>query len=580
MTDSADDPTARLAMRDSVEGPRNIRVPVVVIACSFGPDDFAGPHPRRARHLDGVERIAAAFEVSDPVVWEGDRAWLLFRPNKRVIDAWKVALELWKRSALELNLPTRVAVLFGRVDSEGSGSVREEDSRDAHALLDHAHTTEGVVNASEEIALSLPRDQRNALAWSGITGAGQHVYTFPADSPPDSAQHQESPLALWTDFEAYALSPEIREVHYVGFRLPRRAPPVLDLLDVFVVPAAAAHRQEGSHEPESVLNAQSLSQLELTASPLHAWLRRTQHLVVLGEPGSGKTTLLKWLAIVAAHGEWADLTGEMGPKLPILLSVGRLSECLVSDNQSYPEAIARYFEITDSATASAVRSFLDNQLRLGRCAVLLDGLDEVQAKNRALVEAWLRDFAAEFPRNTFVTTSRFVGYSGVRLPNDATVVQLAPLDARGREQFVRAFTRAYTTWETGENRPHDAKVQADLLLTAIGASERLSALATNPFMLSALALIHRAEGRLPRHRVQAYQMFVRALCETWTEARRLVPGIEPREDTAAVAYEEEAIPVLGELALEMHERYPRGVAPTEVVQRTIADALTAREENE
>src|SRR5262249_2082447 len=94
-----------------------------------------------------------------------------------------------------------------------------------------------------------------------------------------------------------------------------------------------------------------------------------------------------------------------------------------------------------------------------------------------------------------------------------------------------------------------------------------------PFLLSAFALVHRAEGRLPRHRVQAYELFARALCETWAEARRLVAG-EPASKT--IAYEEEALPILGELALAMHRRYPAGAAPEAFVVEALAKALGER----
>jgi hypothetical protein len=136
------------------------------------------------------------------------------------------------------------------------------------------------------------------------------------------------------------------------------------------------------------------------------------------------------------------------------------------------------------------------------------------------------------------------------------------------------FTAPYVRVEIGVDDVDRATGEADRLLAALHQSPRLGALARNPFLLSAFSLIHRAEGRLPRHRVQAYQLFARALCETWTEARRLVASTA---NDATLAYEEEALPILGELAYAMHTRYPTGAAPEGFVLQTLAGALAERQ---
>ncbi len=558
------------------------RAPVVVVECAFSEETTFEAHPLRARHVDGVERIAAALNAVDPVVWEGSRAWLSCAaapPEQQVTLAWRMAVELWQRGLIDLDLPVRIAVTFCAVGPGGAPVTGGDSADETTGLL--ARTPERAIVVSEDVALCLRVEHRSELRPGGVLDDGRNLYVFAADASKKGPRQDTEDLPLWTEFEAYALSPAIREIHYVGFRLPRRAPPVLDLADVFVQPGAVAWRQRtGQGFPSGEEGADGAEAMaSLLGLTIQRALVRHHHLVVLGEPGAGKTTLLKWLAIVAAEGHWPALTREAGARLPLLISVGRLAEVLAPGDAPSSTVLARYFGVRDGALADAVASFLHRQLEAGRCLVLLDGLDEVRAEDRELTEAWLRDFAARYPQNRFVATSRFVGYSGLRLPEDAAVVRLTALDASARRRFVRAFCNAYLKWETGEERAAEAEAQATALLQAIEASDRLSALARNPFMLSALALIHRAEGRLPRHRVQAYQMFLRALCETWSEARKLVSGGAPIGDAAAgVAYEEEAIPVLGELALAMHERFPRGIAPVEIVRQVIASALKAREE--
>lgn len=563
---------------EGVDGTRpRSPVPIVVAACVFEERQEEAGTPPRARYLHGVERIAAAYDAVDPVVWREDRAWLSFgkgAPEERVQRAWHAAVELWKRGYLDLGLPIRIAVFFGFAPS-GSGGDDGARIRALDPLLGRA--PERVVIASEQVALSLRPADRETLRVVPGDGAVEPAYVFPGDAVRPSVEAEPSDLEMWGAFEEYAKSPDVRDVHYVGFRLPRRVPPVLDLLEVFVAPSAMVVEDlagQASGAPGVLAGM-----VPAWGLPIQSMLAKHRHLVVLGEPGAGKSTLLRWLAIVAAEGQWPALTGEEGPRLPLLLSVGRLAEKLsASESEELPALlIPRYFDVEEERSAAAMARFLERQLEQGRCAVLLDGLDEVRAEDRGRIEGWLSAFGARYPRNVFVATSRSVGYSGLRIPGDAAVAVLASFGVDAREQFVRGFCRAYLKWETREERPAEAEAQSTALLEAIAANDRLAALAQNPFMLSALALIHRAEGRLPRHRVQAYEMFLRAVCETWAEARKLVPGDATR-GAPTLAYEEQAIPVLGALALAMHERYPRGVAPVDFVRTSIADALRSRED--
>jgi predicted NACHT family NTPase len=255
---------------------------------------------------------------------------------------------------------------------------------------------------------------------------------------------------------------------------------------------------------------------------------RHRGVVVLGDPGSGKTTLLRWLSVVAAGGRFAAASqaGISERLLPLLVSVGRLAEVRRSfpgERAAVPDALARYFHDRGAGEERALRAVITRELQAGRCLVLLDGLDEVGAGERGSIHRWLEAFAAAYPASRVVATSRAVGYAGFRLP-EGIEIELRPFDEPRIERYVHALHRAWTRWEIGAEATGEADAEAEKLLDAIHAGPRLGALARNPFLLSALALIHRAEGRLPRHRVQAYELFARALCETWAEARRLVSG--------------------------------------------------------
>jgi hypothetical protein len=59
----------------------------------------------------------------------------------------------------------------------------------------------------------------------------------------------------------------------------------------------------------------------------------------------------------------------------------------------------------------------------------------------------------------------------------------------------------------------------------------------------------------------------------WAAARQIVAADQAKP---AVSYQEEAVPVLGRLAYEMHCGYPAGTAPRDFVVKTLSEALRAK----
>lgn len=544
----------------------------------------------RGQYTAGVEYLAGTYGAYQPIAWEDDSLTLVF--TERAVDdlpshTYKAAKELWNRIRTELDLPIKIAAHVGRVgDGTEPGTFTGADIDDCKRLA--AGSPPGYLTLTEDLALALPDDMRREAAVLGSqTDDERLLYIFPRSASPtaESGFTSGESARLWGRLRGYATGPDVRLVRYVGFRLQRKHPPMLDIRDIFVPSEMELRRRadvemkrqsaleaEGMVPPWSALEAAKAQEGVLAFREIFA---KHRSVIVLGDPGSGKTTLLRWLAVIAGSGRFA-LDAQLGVAerlLPLPVSVGRLAEIrrgFGAEGISVIAALARYFRDRsvddDEAT---LRSFLGRTLEKGRCLILLDGLDEVKSDERRAIHAWIESFAAEYPENRFIASSRVVGYAGFQLPGETAEAVLRPFTDAQVERYVHAFHRAYVRFETGAEPATPA--DADRLLEALRASPRLSALGKNPFMLSALALIHRAEGRLPRHRVQAYELFARALCETWGEARRIVAG-EAHDPT--IAYEEEALPILGDLALAMHEQYPTGVAPEEFVIDKLAHLLS------
>jgi HEAT repeat protein len=541
---------------------------------------------RRARYVAGVEYIARAFGAAQPLVWKGDRVTLFLSgasEDQLPAVAFRAAKELWERLRLDLNLPARIAAHVARIRWDPG---TDASTAEVVALCDRLHgaAPPGSVLISEDVALALPLSVQNQIAQAGtITGVGVPAYLFPASSAQRGAVGAHSAEgALWESARRYALGPDLRLVRYVGFRLQRKQPPILEIEDVFVPPEVELRPRQGRHHDEPSPPRRRRPGAKSDAEqdrvlPLRDLLGRHRHVVFLGDPGAGKTTLLRWIAVTAARGRFASATqlGIAERLLPLPVSVGRLAELrrdVEGGRASVPAVLARYVE-ERLRDVQDLGGTLERELEAGRCLILLDGLDEVRTEERHAVHDWLASFTAAYPKNHFIASSRIVGYTGFDLPGGVEAL-VRPFDKSQVERYVRTFHRAYLQSELDVDDVDRATAEAERLIAALDQSPRLGALARNPFMLSALSLIHRAEGRLPRHRVQAYELFARALCETWAEARRLVAGTS---HDATLAYEEEALPILGVLAHAMHERYPTGVAPEAFVLATLARALGERE---
>ncbi|MGI9060690.1 MAG: NACHT domain-containing protein [Ktedonobacteraceae bacterium] len=112
----------------------------------------------------------------------------------------------------------------------------------------------------------------------------------------------------------------------------------------------------------------------LTATSL-----RQQHLVVIGPPGSGKTTLLKHvvLGLTAQHKLFHRRKQHPLPgKMPILLFL-RDHVQSINEQADYTLVNAIQDHLTHWKQQTPPEGWFQRQLRLGRCLVMLDGLDEV-----------------------------------------------------------------------------------------------------------------------------------------------------------------------------------------------------------
>lgn len=557
---------------------------------------------RRSEYVTLIESEAEGFGAVVPLAWQGDGVMAFVAAQSPYDDAAATAGVLaitLTEQLLRSGFAARVAAHAGRVAFQPETGKMSDPEIDRAGHLEEDCPANAAA-LSEDVYLALPEQYRRRCGYLGTTVRdGTIAYVFPAAAisrrdPARFAPAVEDLVPLERRFLRYLESADVRRLRYVGFRLRRPNPPSLDILDVFTPLDVEEHAptgattidlEEGWRPGQLVAPWTRSVEVAAVPRPFVDVFGPTRHLVVLGDPGSGKSTLLRWLAVNAGLGRHASRRrlGTDERLVPLLLPVGRLFELRAALTRETAggvnvlDVIVRYFrERNVVEDAAALRRLLVWRLEEGGCLVLLDGLDEVSSESRLDVTRWLEDFAAAYRENRFVVTSRIFGYAGVSLPQAATVV-LRPFTGEQVRTYVVAWHRAYRAWESNLS-PDAAELdrpasdaQAEQLLQVIESDGRLRALASNPFLLSAIALVHRAEGQLPTHRVQLYEIFSRALCETWDAARRLAAG--DRASVRRIEYETEAIPILGRLAFWLHEHHAAGAAPEAEIRETLVAAL-------
>ena len=271
---------------------------------------------------------------------------------------------------------------------------------------------------------------------------------------------------------------------------------------------------------------------------LVAAIKRRQ-LVLLGDPGGGKTTFVRHLAhCLAAHAihpdagwlqhlpGWPQCEADTLPLVVILRDFARnLPSSLPA--QASPRHLWDFIaaglraQNLDFATAS-----IRNKLEAGQAMLLLDGLDEVptQAQRRFVRDAVLA-FVKRYPGNRALVTCRVLSYQppvtpdavDLRLPQKAFLpFELAPFNEEKIDRFIAAWYRELARLNAIPSPDVDGLTQKFQ-----GAVRRpdLWRLASNPLLLTVMALVHSHKGRLPDARALLYEETVDILLWRWEQMK-------------------------------------------------------------
>jgi hypothetical protein len=257
-------------------------------------------------------------------------------------------------------------------------------------------------------------------------------------------------------------------------------------------------------------------------------LRQHRGLVVLGDPGSGKSTLVQMITYSLGRTEQTPLARMLGPLLPIPIV---LRDYRVREWHEPADMLRGFIgrldpEIREHATVE----WLSEMLRSGRCALLLDGLDEVGSveDRQHLRDRVVTPLLPDIGKSVMVLTSRVFGYDEVPFeanglepkpkptPSGLRLCYIAPFADDEIHEYVR---RWYSIRESNASRRQEG---VDSLSGASFQNQRLRELASKPGLLAVMALINGVKGALPLERLKLYDKIVEVYLEATHGYRNLL----------------------------------------------------------
>ncbi|MCH9682709.1 MAG: SUMF1/EgtB/PvdO family nonheme iron enzyme [Deltaproteobacteria bacterium] len=462
--------------------------------------------------------------------------------RRRLTDAFEAAfgasvdaLEVWASTYLTLggdevtDFDARAREAADRILRLPRPSARVKALSSIAALAGPTHRA-----AMEAVAQEL-RIGALTVPTAGLSSSIQPSKAVPARALPTTAA-APSPVTP-DELARYLRAAEARysKVRLVGFDITVRQG--LNLDDLYVPLEAVVDRGLHGHEAlcgdEHATAAHGDPRLagqrrEIALHDAFAQDSTRRGVVLLGDPGSGKTTHLKQVLLKVIR-DGPESIGLPVGTVPIFLSL--------RDAPKHAIDLRALIQTEVSGPAHNVEGDLGQRLcKRGRLLLLLDGLDEVaDAGQRESVARWIETISTDAPDCYFVVSCRYAGYTAeVALDDTFLELHLRPLDDARMQTFVK---RWYAEVEKAslvdpEEAARQAQLQSDDLLEALADTEftavaRVYAMTRNPLLLTAICLVHRDRGRLPKARAELYDQCIKVLLERWKT--RLPEPMTPEE---------------------------------------------------
>lgn len=308
----------------------------------------------------------------------------------------------------------------------------------------------------------------------------------------------------------------------------------LELSDIFIKNCTG---EELPGFPGFSRNQSDSEDLDQTSRTLIIWDLLSQirkkpalrRLAILAWGGFGKTTLLRHVTYYYMTKRYKRYKA---PKLlPVLLYLRQWQDVLANNPPDLPTLIEQHHipYLPEGKELKLPSAWAKNHLRQGDMLVMFDGFDEVKEEQREFLSEWLGTQIRDYPKTTFIVTSRpraFKAYKG----NVKAGVELFVKEFNQDQQrrFIRQWYLAQEinirAGRNDSNVRDRAEKQTANLLSQLHEREELGALAKNPLLLNMIVNLHRSyQGQpLPQRRAELYQ----DICELQLKDRPRARGID------------------------------------------------------
>ncbi|MBW4520533.1 MAG: GUN4 domain-containing protein [Scytolyngbya sp. HA4215-MV1] len=278
--------------------------------------------------------------------------------------------------------------------------------------------------------------------------------------------------------------------------------------------------------------------------------RTFRQMAIQAKGGFGKTTLMRHIALIYGEGKYRNY---QAPKLiPFLLYLRDWHALLTQKNPpTLPDLITKHYlpSLSHSQPLTPPPLWVESLLREGDALVMLDGFDELAEGQRQRASHWISQQMQEFPRSTFIVTSRPAGYQDYVAKHPTAPLFVQKFSPDQQKKFVERWYLCQERCARSENQFAQAEIAAtqkaqNLLVQLIDPNRpELREMAENPLLLNMLATFHRFDPgvELPKRRVELYK----GICKLQLDDRPRARGI------AMLLPLEKSLSILQSLALAM-----------------------------
>ncbi len=264
---------------------------------------------------------------------------------------------------------------------------------------------------------------------------------------------------------------------------------------------------------------------------------RSPKVILVGDPGAGKSTFLRRIVfavcetLLGSNPAAADeMLGTGERPFPLLIPAASLSNYIDTAPNDHrrawppdahsPEWLLRYLEWKSNESGWGLPgSFFFGKLCEG-CLLLVDGLDEApDRQHRDNLAKLLERAGGVYSRCRIVAATRPSAYGGATSIDGFDTVTIDRLDDEAIATFVANWCRALFP-----DDPARAETHRQGLTDAIRSKPEIAEMAVNPVMLTALAVLHWNDKRLPDQRIELYESVLKWLARAKEEKPGRLPA--------------------------------------------------------